>query len=325
MNTILHEYIIFIIKIITIIIVPFFFIMLIYIGKQKNKNKFNIINLNKKYIFEQKIFYKEIYKKNIYKINKNKLENNYKTLQKQNTKNLYIINFNDDINAKDTNNIKKIISILIPIIKEHDEILLKLNSSGGFVNNYGLAAEQLKRLKNKNIKLTISIDLIAASGGYLMATVANKIIASHFAIIGSIGVISVVPNFNKILNKHNIEIEHHTAGEYKSTLNVIGKNTEHGRKKFIESLNRTHLLFKKFIKENRPILEIDKISTGEYWYAIDALDLNLIDKIQTSDEYILEKINTTNIYEIKINKNITFKQKLGESIKNLITKTIMKL
>ncbi|HIH2763862.1 MAG TPA: protease SohB, partial [Candidatus Azoamicus sp.] len=224
--------------------------------------------------------------------------------------------FNGDINASEIKNLKKILSIIILNKLNVDEVLLKLTSSGGIVTNYGLAATQLKRLKNENIKLTISIDTVAASGGYMIACVADKIIASQFSIIGSIGVLGVIPNINKALNKHNIEIEYHTSGKYKKTLSLIGENTEDGRKKFIESLENTHFLFKSFIKENRNNINIEEISTGEYWYGIDALKLNLIDKIQTSDEYILEKMSENNIYEIKFN------DKTNNNIKNILFKIL---
>ena len=315
MHYILNEYVLFIFKIITITIIP---IILLFITKnkyKKNTTNIHIENINNKYILLQKKLLNHIYEKNEKKIYIKKLTNDYKKLIKYSKQNLFIINFNNDLNASDIINLKDIISTIILISKKNDEVLLKLTSGGGFINNYGLAASQFKRLKEKNITLTISIDLIAASGGYLIASVANKIIASQFAIIGSIGVIGIIPNIKKLLNNNNIEIEHHTAGEYKNTLSMVGENTEKGRKKFIESLNDAHTLFKQFIKDNRPILHIDKVSTGEYWYGKNALKLNLIDKIQTSDEYIFNKINNIKIYEIKINKPLTFKQKITNEIK----------
>jgi len=292
-------------------------------SKSKNGNKFIIKNINKEYMLLKKSIYKDLYNKSLYKKHVKVIKDNYDKFKKNTFTNLFVLKFNDDISAKDTENIRNIISLILLIGNSNDEVLLKLNSSGGFINNYGLAAMQLKRLKGK-IKLTISIDLIAASGGYLLASVADKIIASSFAIIGSIGVISVIPNFNKIITKNNIEIEHHTAGKYKSTLNIIGKNTEHGREKFVLSLNRAHYLFKKFIFENRPILDIEKISTGEYWYASDAINLKLVDEIKTSDEYILDKLDKLNIYEIILNKNTNFFQRYREKIKHFFIKLMIK-
>lgn len=271
----------------------------------------------------QNKIYKNINNKTIYKRKSRALLDTYNKLNIDCSKNLFVLTFGDDINAKDTQKIRDIVSLILLIANKHDEVLLKLNSSGGFINNYGLAAAQIKRLKGL-LKITISIDLVAASGGYLIASVADKIIASNFAIIGSIGVISIVPNFNKLITMSHVDIEYHTAGEYKSTLSVIGKNTENGRKKFISSLNRTHVLFKNYLKINRPVLDIDNLATGEYWYAEDAINLKLIDEIKTSDEYILEKINDTKVYEIKVKKQINFKEKtknwLKKSFLNLIIK-----
>lgn len=321
---ILNEYTIFVLKILTLLMVPIIFIILIKIKKTAKSSHIIIKNINEHFNSLKNYTYKKIYNKKIYKEKFNNLKNSINIFKKNIKSNLFIITFNGDTNATDTQQLKDLISIIILTANENDEVLLKLNSNGGFVNNYGLAATQLQRLKDKNITLTISIDLVAASGGYLMASVANKIIAAPFAIIGSIGVIGIVPNFNKLLEKHNIEIEHHTAGEYKSTLNIFSKNTDHGRKKFIETLEQTHTLFKNFINENRTNIDTQKVCTGEYWYAKDALNLNLIDKIQTCDDYILELLDKKNIYEINI-KETPFKNKLGENIKSIIMHLFKKL
>lgn len=317
MSYILNEYIIFILKILTVLIVPIVFIILIKIKKTNKSSQIIIKNVNEHFNLLKEYTYKKINTKKTYKEKSKTLKTSINIFKKNIQSNLFIINFNGDVNATETRQLKDIISLIILTANENDEVLLKLNSNGGFVNSYGLAATQLQRLKNKNINLTISIDLVAASGGYLMASVANQIIAAPFAIIGSIGVIGIVPNFNKLLEKHNIEIEHHTAGEYKSTLNIFSKNTDNGRKKFIETLEQTHTLFKNFITENRKNIDTQKVCTGEYWYAKDALNLNLIDKIQTCDDYILESLYKKNIYEINI-KETTLKNKLGENIKSMI-------
>ena len=321
MLNICDQYILFMMKLVTIFLLPIL-ILIILMFSLKNKKEENIYikNISKKYLMLQKQINQNICSKTVYKKKNKELNNNFSLFKKEIHSNLFVLSFGDNINAKDTEKIKDIISLILLVSNKNDEVLLKLNSSGGFINSYGLAANQIKRLKTK-VKLTISVDLIAASGGYLIASVADKIIASSFAIIGSIGVVSLIPNFNKLITKNNIEIEHHTAGEYKSTLNIIGKNTDHGRVKFIESLNKAHNLFKNFIKTNRPILDINKIATGEYWYASEALHLKLIDELKTSDEYILDKLNHYNIYEIKT----VSKKKLLERIKKHIKLTFADL
>lgn len=316
MKNLLIEYFFFILKIITIAVS----LIIIIILTKKNENLIKITNLNKKYLKLRSTLYLELYSKNKRKkLNKN-IQNTYNETKKQTKKNLLILNFTGDINASDTKNLKDIISLIILEKENILEVLLKLTSSGGTVNNYGLAAMQLKRLTQENITLTIAIDTIAASGGYMMACTAQKIIAANFAVIGSIGVIGIVPNINKLLNNNNIEIEYHTSCAYKRTLNIIGKNSTDGRQKFIEHLETTHKLFKNFVKTNRPQVNLDKISTGEYWYGEEALHLKLIDKIQTSDEYIIEKINDTNIYEISLNEKQNIKAKILDQIKSLIIK-----
>lgn len=309
-NIIINEYIIFVIKLITIFLIPILILILIKTNKKQNKN-LNIENINEKFQTNKDTINNIILKKKEYKIyKKNKVKN-------ENKNNLFVIRFNGDIYAKETIKLKEIISNIILIAKKDDEVMLILNSSGGLVNNYGLAASQLERIKKQNIKLTVSIDLIAASGGYLMAVVADKIIASEFSISGSIGVIGQIPNFNRLLDKNYIDIEQHTSGKYKRNLTIFGKNTENDRKKFIEILEKTHELFNNFILKHRKDIDIEKISTGEYWYAKEALNLHLIDEIKTSDEYIIEKLDSSNIYEIKIKSNSLIKN-LTSIIKNKI-------
>jgi len=309
----INNYLLFLIELFSIFTLISILLIILFTLKIKKNNNIKIEHINKKYMYIKKKILNKIMKKKLYKKIIKDEEKKIKITEKKN--NIYVMKFNGDIYAKDINKFKDIISVLISITKKNDQVLMILNSNGGFVNNYGLAALQLNRIKSNNIKLIISIDLIAASGGYLMACVGNYIIASKFAIIGSIGVIGQVPNFNKLLDKNNIEIEEHTSGEFKTTLTLFGKNTEKGRKRFCEYLEKTHIIFKKFILSHRKKINIEKISSGEYWYGDDAIDLNLIDKIQTSDEYITDHLDTHNIYEITIEENQ--KNKLSNIFKNI--------
>lgn len=246
-------------------------------------------------------------KKQKLKADKKKLKN---TKEEKTTPRLFVVTFDGDMRASQVHALRETISAIVEIAEPDDEILLVLESSGGFVHTYGLAASQLQRLRTRHLKLTVAIDKVAASGGYLMACVANKIISAPFAIVGSIGVVGQVPNFNRLLEKHNIDIEQHTAGEYKRTLTMFGKNTEKGRQKFQQDLEETHVLFKRYIAENRPEVQLDEVATGEHWYGTDAMKLRLVDELLTSDDYILEKIKTHDVYEIGYEE----KQKLADRV-----------
>lgn len=248
-------------------------------------------------------------KKKQLKAEKKKLKN---SKEEKITPRLYVVSFDGDIRASQVHALRETISAIVEIAQPIDEILLVLESSGGFVHTYGLAASQLQRLRTRHLKLTVAIDKVAASGGYLMACVANKIISAPFAIVGSIGVVGQLPNFNRLLEKHNIDIEQHTAGEYKRTLTMFGKNTDKGRHKFQQDLEETHLLFKRYIAENRPEVPLEEVATGEHWYGTDALKLRLVDELLTSDDYILEKIKTHDVFEIGYEE----KQKLVDKISN---------
>lgn len=224
---------------------------------------------------------------------------------------LFVLSFKGDLQASETESLREEISAIISIAKPDDRVLIKLESPGGLVHSYGLAASQISRLKDANIHTTIAVDKVAASGGYMMACVADKIISAPFAVIGSIGVVAQMPNINKLLKKNHIDIELHTAGEFKRTLTMMGENTDEGRAKYKEELEETHILFKDFISEYRTDLDIDKVATGEHWYGKQALDLGLVDEIQTSDDYILQQLDKSTLIKIeyKIKKNVA--EKLG--------------
>ncbi|EOC1242753.1 protease SohB, partial [Cronobacter sakazakii] len=175
----------------------------------------------------------------------------------------------------------------------------RLESPGGVVHGYGLAASQLQRLRERQIPLTIAVDKVAASGGYMMACVANNIVAAPFAIIGSIGVVAQIPNFNRLLKRNDIDIELHTAGQYKRTLTLLGENTEEGREKFREDLNETHHLFKEFVHNMRPSLDIDAVATGEHWYGVQAKEKGLVDEISTSDDLIIARMAEREVVSLR--------------------------
>ena len=235
-------------------------------------------------------------------------------------KKLFVIDFKGNIKASEIISLRREISGIILSFKKGDEVLLRLENSGGTVHEHGLAASQLKRIKDKKIPLTICVDKVAASGGYMMACVANRIIASPFAIIGSIGVLAQVPNFNKLLKNKGIDFEQHTAGDYKRTVTMFGKNTNKDRKKLSEQLEDIHVLFKDFIASQRKNIDIEKVATGEYWYGKNALDLNLIDEIMTSDEYILSMKDKFDIIHIKYKPVKTLSDKISKFYSNFSNK-----
>ena len=234
---------------------------------------------------------------------------------------VYVLNFNGDIEASSVENLKEEITAILKSDTKCQELVLRLESPGGTVIGYGLCAAQLQRLRDAGIKVTACVDKVAASGGYMMACVCNKIVSSPFAIIGSIGVVAAIPNFHKVLKKNNVDYELHTAGEYKRTITMFGETTPAGRKKFREHLEDIHILFKDHIKKYRPNLDMKKIATGETWEGIKALEVGLVDEISTSDQYLLNLSKKHEIFEISY---IT-KQNLQDKFSFFITNTVTRL
>jgi serine protease SohB len=226
-------------------------------------------------------------------------------------KRVFLLDFKGDMKASAATNLREEITAVLSQANDKDEIVVRLESAGGMVHSYGLASSQLDRIKKKGIPLTVCVDKVAASGGYMMACVADKILAAPFSILGSIGVVAQLPNFNRLLKKHDVDVELHTAGEHKRTLTMFGENTDEGREKFVEDLEDTHELFKDFVSQHRDSVDINAIATGDIWLGTRAKELSLVDELMTSDEYIVELSADANIYEVKYAHHKTLPEKVG--------------
>jgi len=327
----LASYGLFLAKFATAVILLLFFIIVILIvtskSKQKANGKISIKNINEKYTEMERTLQNEILPNKTYKklLKKdNKAAKKLKDHDSQKSK-IFLVNFQGDIKASQVNQLREVITSILLVATPEDEVVVNLESPGGLVHGYGLAASQLKRLRNHNIPLTVAVDKVAASGGYMMACVANKIIAAPFAIIGSIGVLLQLPNFNRWLKHHRIDFEQLSAGDYKRTLTIFGENTTKGRQKMQEELEETHVLFKDFIKENRPILDVDTVASGEHWLAAKAYELRLVDTISTSDDYLLAAKDTKNIYEVKYEQKKSLAEKISKGSGKIVDQILMRL
>ena len=239
------------------------------------------------------------------------------------TKRTFIIKFKGGVFAEEVEALRHEITAVLMIAKPGvDDVVVKLNSPGGTVNGYGLASSQLQRIKDKGLKLTVLIDQVAASGGYMMASVANQIVAAPFAYIGSVGVVSEFPNFSKLIEKFGVEWKTYTAGESKRDVGQFGKITPDAEKRHNKKLADIHMLFKKHIKTNRPQVNVDKIATGEVWTASEALNMKLVDNIKVSDEYVLEQIVTSNVYNVYTPETKSRLDKILESVFGVMARQI---
>jgi serine protease SohB len=211
---------------------------------------------------------------------------------------LFVVDFKGDIRASATASLREEVSAIIEVARKGDEVLLRLENAGGAVHEHGLAASQLLRLRARGIPLTAAVDKVAASGGYLMACAADRIIAAPFAIIGSIGVLVQLPNFHRLLESKGIDFEQITAGPYKRKLSLFGRNTDEGREKMKEEVVEVHELFQRQVRDLRPAVDLDRVATGEHWYGSRALELNLIDEIGTSDDFVLKAAESADVYRL---------------------------
>ncbi|ROO00593.1 protease SohB [Pseudomonas moraviensis] len=251
-----------------------------------------------------------------------------KTAKKQKTQpepksRVFVLDFDGDIKASATESLRHEITALLTLATPKDEVVLRLESGGGMVHSYGLASSQLARIRDAGVPLTVCIDKVAASGGYMMACIGDKIISAPFAILGSIGVVAQLPNVNRLLKKHDIDFEVLTAGEYKRTLTVFGENTEKGREKFQEDLDITHQLFKNFVARYRPQLAIDEVATGEIWLGIAALENQLVDELKTSDEYLAQKARQAEVYHLHYAERKSLQERIGMAASGSVDRVLL--
>lgn len=319
----LLNYSYFALKTLTIVLLIFLPIILIIRGKSSDRNdttKIAIEHINANFE-DSKLAFETVLsdKKKLTRYRKDLKNSRKKNSKSPHKKRSFICQFEGDIKASQVEQLRREITAILLVASSDDEVIVVLNSGGGTIHGYGLAASQLSRIRDKGITLTVCVDSIAASGGYMMACVADKLSAAPFAIVGSIGVIAQIPNFNKVLKEKNIEYEQITAGEHKRTLTMFGENTLEGRTKFQSELDEAHELFKEFVMRFRPNLDVDKIATGEHWFGSKALELGLVDEIATSDEVIMQRVLSRDVYRIKAErKKSAIERLIKPSVKSIL-------
>jgi serine protease SohB len=233
---------------------------------------------------------------------------------------LFVLDFKGDLRASAAASLREEVSAVLNVAAPDDQVLLRLENPGGTVHEHGFAASQLMRIKRRGLKLLIAVDKVAASGGYLMACVADHIMAAPFAIIGSVGVVAQLPNFHRLLEEKGIDFEQLTAGRYKRTLTLFGKNTDEGREKLREEIEDVHELFKAQIREHRPQVDVEQIATGEHWYGVRALELKLVDELRTSDDFLLEAAKERDLYQITFKRKRSLPERLLAGAETLLSR-----
>ena len=240
------------------------------------------------------------------------------TTKDDHRKRIYVLDFKGDIRASEVANFREEVTAIASVATDKDEVVLRLENPGGAVHEHGLAASQLLRIKDRGIPLTVIVDKVAASGGYLMACVADRIIAAPFAVIGSIGVIAQLPNFHRVLQDKGVDFEQITAGKYKRTVTMFGRNTDEDREKLKEELEDIHVLFKLMVARHRPNLDVETVATGEHWYGTRAGELGLIDELGTSDDYLMAAAPDADLYQISYRGKQTLQEKLMSSLESSV-------
>lgn len=294
-----------------------------------SKPLLDVENLNKKYDRLAKTLKNRVLTGKALKIEQKAEKKKAKALSKvseEEKKRVFVLDFAGDVRASHVENLREEVTAILTVARPAvDEVVVRLESPGGMAHAYGLAATQLTRIRGAGLTLTVAVDKVAASGGYMMACTAHRILAAPFAIIGSIGVVAQIPNFNRLLKKHDIDFQEMTAGEFKRTITMFGEVTEKGRKKAQEDIEDLHHLFKLFVKENRPSLDLDKVSTGEIWFGRRAIDLGLVDELISSDDYLFKQRDTAQIFKIELHGRKKWSEKLAENMARVARGTIENL
>ena len=231
---------------------------------------------------------------------------------------MFVLDFKGDLRASAAASLREEVSAVLNVAKPGEQVLVRLENSGGTVHEHGFAASQLTRLKQHGLKLVVAVDKVAASGGYLMACVADHLIAAPFAIVGSIGVLAQLPNFHRLLEEKGVDFEQVTAGRYKRTLTMFGENTDEGRAKLKEQVEAIHELFKAQIRAHRPQVDVESVATGEHWHGVRALELKLVDEIKTSDDVLLEAAKDHDLYQIAYKRRRSLQERVLGGAESLL-------
>ena len=319
----LSEYGLFLLKVMTIVIgIVIVMAAGAAAGRKATQDHLEVENLNKKYHKTSAALRSAVMKKDERKKQAKQDKKQQKAEEKRGSRpRSYVIDFKGDLKASAVSSLREEVSAVLDVATPDDEVIMRLENHGGIVHEHGLAASQLARIRDRDIPLVICVDKVAASGGYLMACVASKIYAAPFAILGSIGVLAQLPNFNRLLDSHGIDFEQISAGKYKRTVTMFGKNTDEDRAKLKEELEDVHTLFKAAIGRYRADLDLETVATGEHWYGTRALELGLADEIMTSDELLLQRAGERDLYQV----SYKIKQPLQKRIMSNIDSTLEKV
>ena len=291
-------------------------------GRKATHEGLEIESINKKY----KSLAKELRQAILNKVEKKKDAKENKKREKAEAKESssrprsFVLDFKGDLKASAVPSLREEVSAILQVATAEDEVIVRLENHGGVVHEHGLAASQLARIRDRDIPLTVCVDKVAASGGYLMACVASKIYVAPFAILGSIGVLAQIPNFNRLLDSHGVDFEQITAGKYKRTVTMFGENTDEDRAKLKEELEDVHTLFKTAVSKYRPNLDLDKVATGEHWYGSMALELGLADEIRTSDELLSDLSADRDLYSLSFKFKQPLQKRLMSSVDGVLEK-----
>jgi Periplasmic serine proteases (ClpP class) len=317
----LYEYLEFLAKsasLVAVIVIGVVSILLVVARQKSAKGSLEVEDLSARYEeLQQQMEHSLLEKselKQLAKERKNENKRRRKEASGQAKGRVFVIDFKGGMEAKEVSALREEVTSVLAIAKSDDEVMIRLESGGGVVHGYGLCASQLQRIRDKGIHLTVAIDKVAASGGYMMACVAQHIIAAPFAIVGSIGVVAQLPNFNRLLQKHDIEYEQHTAGKYKRTLTLFGKNDDEGRQKFCAELESIHQQFKAFISSHRPRIDLDAVATGEHWLASEARKMHLVDEIRTSDDYLQSLYGKKQVIAVRFKQPKGLGERFGRGV-----------
>jgi serine protease SohB len=330
----LAEYGIFLLETLTIVIAIIAIILTIVVAASKgggdSKGALKLKKINDKYQNYKDALEAQLFDKKELKEKQKALKKEEKKLKKEKKQtsdkkpHLFVLSFSGDMHASQVTPLREEIDAILQVANAGDEVIVKLESPGGVVHGYGLAASQLLRIRDAGLKLTVSVDKVAASGGYMMAAVANQIVAAPFAVIGSIGVVMQLPNFNKLLKKNDIEIEQITAGEYKRTLTMLGENSDADREKVKHDLEEVHTLFKQWIINHRRQIDIEEVANGDIWFGQEAIDNKLVDKISTSDQLLLELSEQYELIEVTYEIKKSMASKIGFAAATAIEEKLLK-
>jgi protease-4 len=208
-------------------------------------------------------------------------------------------------------------------------IILRINSPGGSPVQSGIIYDEIRRLRKKHPKIPLYavVEDLCASGGYYVASAADKIFVDKASIVGSIGVLMDGFGFTGAMEKLGVERRLLTAGANKGFLDPFSPQDERQQEHARKLLNEIHQQFITVVREGRGdrLKETPDLFSGLLWTGAQSVQIGLADDFGTVDSVARDLIKTKDIKDYSVKENLAerFAKRFGTEVSETLTARLL--